>query len=78
MYWDMMGGWGWLGAAIAVALLVLIVAAVIWLVRDLGAPRGRRRPGRDAIAELEMRYARGEVDRDPYLAIRRDLEQDDS
>lgn len=75
MGWDMMGGWGWLGALLGIALLVLIVVGIVWLVRDLGRD-DRRVPKHSAIAEVELRYARGEVDRETYLAIRRDLGAD--
>lgn len=75
--YDMVGGWNWLGALLAMALVVLIVVGITWLVRQLGTEGGRRRPERSAIAELELRYARGEVDRETYIAIRRDLEEDD-
>lgn len=77
MGYDMMGGWNWLGVLLGIALVVLIVVAIAWLVRQLGAEGGRRRPERSSIAELELRYARGEVDRGTYVAIRRDLEADD-
>lgn len=76
MGWDMMGGWGWLSALIATALVVLIVVALVWLVRAVGEGWPSRSSKRGAIEELDLRYARGEVDRETYLAIRRDLEAD--
>lgn len=79
--WDMThcwGGYGWLAALLWIVLVALIVVGIVWLVRELGDAREReRRPRRrSAVAELEVRYARGEVDRETYLAIRRDLEAD--
>lgn len=56
--YDMMGSWNWLGVLLGIALVVLIVVAIAWLVRQLGAEGGRRRPERPSIAELELRYAR--------------------
>lgn len=76
MGYDMMGGWNWLGVLLGIALVVLIVVGIVWLAGQLGHEGVRRRPERSAIAELELRYARGEVDRETYLAIRRDLEAD--
>lgn len=76
MGWEMMGGWGWLSALIAIALVVLIVVALLWLVRALGEGPRSTSSKRGAIDELQLRYARGEVDRETYLAIRRDLEAD--
>ena len=82
MDWGSMGGFMWVGiliwAVLGVALIVLAVVGLAWLVRQLGRDeRGRRRlADRTAIKELELRYARGDVDRDTYRAIREDLERD--
>jgi putative membrane protein len=74
-----MGGWmggamglcGFLWLVIGVAALIAIVLAALWLARRVGGdPAGS---GSGALAELERRYARGEVDRDAYLQMRRDL-----
>lgn len=81
MDWNMMGGvmsagvfiWWILG----IALIVLVVAGIVLLARRLGREGSYQKPGRSAIAELELRYARGEVDRETYVAIRRDLEAND-
>lgn len=76
-----MGGFMWAGmlisAILGIALIILVVAGIVWVVRQLGRDGDRRRPGRSALTELELRYARGEIDRDAYLAIRQDLEADD-
>lgn len=66
---------GWLGLLLGVAALVLIVFAAVWLVRQLIAGA---RPVDAAVAsvplgELDRRYARGEIDRETYLSVRRDL-----
>lgn len=81
MDWGAMGGFMWVAMLIwvilGVALVVLVIVGVVWLVRQLAqGGQGRRRlPGRTAIEELEQRYARGEVDRETFLAIREDLER---
>lgn len=76
-----MGGFMWaamlISGILGLALIILVVGGIVWLVRQLGRQDGRGRRDRSAIAELELRYARGEVDRETYLAIRRDLEADD-
>lgn len=82
MDWSTMGGLMWAGMLISgilgLALIVLVVVGIVWLVRQLGHDGSRRWPERSAIAALELRYARGEVDRETYLAIRHDLEADDA
>ncbi|MCX7624478.1 MAG: hypothetical protein RMK01_01680 [Thermomicrobium sp.] len=69
------GEWFWFGllqTVIGVALLVALVALVVWLVRRTArtTPRATSR----ARAILDERYARGELTREQYLEIRRDLE----
>jgi putative membrane protein len=57
--------------------LVLVVLGIIWLVRHLGAgsPGANGGPNRLALDELEMRYARGEIDRSTYLQMQDDLKR---
>lgn len=66
---------GWLGLLLGVAALVLLVLAAVWLVRQLTAG-GRPKDAVSApvpLAELDRRYARGEIDRETYLSVRKDL-----
>ncbi|MBA3851992.1 MAG: SHOCT domain-containing protein [Chloroflexi bacterium] len=78
----MMGGLMGVGmliwAILALALVALVIVAIVWLVRQLGRDGQQRRSERSAIAELELRYARGEIEREAYLAVRRDLEATES
>ncbi len=72
----MMGSWGggWMpfGGISSLVILILVVAAVVWIVRSMARPgeQGRRSSGLDV---LEERYARGEIERDEYLRRRRDV-----
>ncbi|MDK3256642.1 SHOCT domain-containing protein [Blastococcus capsensis] len=70
MMMGMMGGWMLLWALVGLALLVAGVLAAIWLVKH-------RSPARDAgpASEevLRRRYAAGEIDREDYLRMQRDL-----
>jgi putative membrane protein len=61
---------GWL------LILVLIIAAVAWVVRsatygDIHPSRADRRSS--GLDVLEERYARGEINRDEYLQKKRDI-----
>jgi putative membrane protein len=70
-------GWGggmWLGPLFMIALLVLLIAAIVALVRWMGGGSGdsggRVRTARDI---LDERYARGEIDREEYQRRRDDI-----
>jgi putative membrane protein len=68
-------GLGWLHGLFWLLIVVAIVAGVFLVVRlVLEQPRGRGGSGHSAaLAELDLRYARGEVDRADYLQRRADL-----
>jgi len=73
-------GLGWLHGLFWLLIVVAIVAGVFLIVRlVLGQPRSRAGwPGHTAtsnaaLVELDLRYARGEVDRAEYLQRRADL-----
>lgn len=73
---QMMPGWGWmmgmmlLWGLVLLVLAVLAVIGIVWFVRNLPT---RSRDVHQARAELDLRYARGEIGRDDYLQRRADL-----
>ena len=67
--------WGMWGIGMMLMMLVfwgLVIAAVVLGVRWLVA-RGREGGGDAALDILRQRYARGEIDREEFLARKRDL-----
>ncbi len=67
------GGWIF-GPFMMILFLALIVAAVVFLVRWLTSSNGRPPASRsDALAILQERFARGEIDKDEYDERRRIL-----
>ena len=68
--WD--GGWGWGGWLVMTISMLLfwgaLIALAVWAIRQLAAPRDRDRGERpaSALAILEERYARGEIDREEF------------
>lgn len=72
--WGMMGPAMILGVALVLVLLVLGVAAVVWLVTQLRGSAGQPRAGR-AREALDGRYAAGDITREEYLRARGDLDQ---
>lgn len=66
-----MMGWGYgfgmiFGPILWILVLGLVVAGVIWIVRGTGQPPAK--DGSNAMAELDMRLARGEIDAEDYAA----------
>lgn len=67
-----MNGWGYgvgmmFGPILWIIVLGLVAAGVVWFVRNMdrhGSHRGRS----DALRELDLRLARGEIDADEYTA----------
>lgn len=76
-----MGGFMWVcmlvWAVLGIALIVLVILGAVWLARRLGRDqRGQRLPTDSrALEELELRYARGEVERETFLKMREDIER---
>jgi putative membrane protein len=75
----MMGGWGggWLGmviwAVFWILILIVIVLAIKRLLQNNGGG-GRRATGDSrAMDILKERFARGEIDRDQFESMKRDL-----
>ena len=67
----MMDGWmgfGWLGSLV---LLLLVVALVVWLVRVMFPQGGREE---DALEVAKRRYAAGEIDKQQFELLKRDLQ----
>ncbi len=75
--WGMMGPFGWI---VSLLLLVLVVLGIVWLWRALERGRGPEdgagvRPGirREPLDIARERYAKGEISREEYEQIKRDL-----
>lgn len=77
---DGMGWWMVFSGGLWVLLLILIVFAVIAFTRSTGDRPGRseQERGDSALAITRERYARGEISRDEFEQLRRDLSQEDS
>ena len=80
MMWNGVGGaFMLIWMVFGLLVLVLIVVGIVWLVRrtaDGSRPQQHWQPPAHGSAreELDRRYARGEISREEYLAIRADLE----
>lgn len=75
--WDMHDGWGWwmlFGWVWMVVLWGVIIWAVVTLINRIGG-RDDRRGRSSAMDILEERFARGEIDRQQFEAMREALER---
>ena len=71
----------WVGGLFALLIVVALVIGVILVVRQVlerphvlpGPPPMPPAPPNRAVEELDMRYARGEIDRNEYMQRRNDL-----
>jgi putative membrane protein len=76
----MMFGFGIVGILLMLLFWGGLIFGAVWLVRAVFKPGSQSRPsarlesGRNARDILDQRYARGELTRDQYEGIRRDLE----
>lgn len=76
MMWDGFGGmgWGWIGFGIVhmllfwVVLILAIVALLKWLAGSSGSASGGR-----ALEILKERYAKGELTREQFEQMKREL-----
>lgn len=57
-----MAGWMLVWLLVGIAVFALVVAGTIWLVRNMTGPKRTD----DALRELDMRYARGELTSEEY------------
>ena len=72
-------GFGWLWMLGFMLLVVGIVVLIAWLVgRNAHAsqPTATRPAGQEAVEALQLRFARGEISRDEYLAVKQALEME--
>ena len=73
MWWEYQSGMGWwmLWEGILVVLLAAVIGLAAWAALAW-RPRNERRE-RTALAAAEQRYARGDIARDEFERVRRDL-----
>ena len=75
-----MSGWGYgmgmmFGPILWIVVLGLMIAGVIWFVRSTEQD-SKKKGISDALGELDMRFAKGEIDADDYTARKKLLSGD--
>jgi putative membrane protein len=71
-YGHMMNYWG-AGIVVWLLLLVLVVLLVYFLIRNQGAGGSRPTPGETPLDILKKRYARGEITKEQFDEMKKDL-----
>ena len=78
----MMGGWGmgWFGMIFMLFFWVLIIAGIVFLIRWLAQNTGSRNradacAGSQAMDTLKVRFAKGEITRDEFESMKKDILQ---
>ncbi len=68
------GMMGWAGHAVGISLLFVLVVAVIYIARSLGRLAASQRKREETPLDiLKKRYARGEINKEEYDGIKKDL-----
>ncbi len=69
-------GFGGIGAIGMILFWIAVIAGIVWLVRTMGGSNTQFQmpSGLNARDILDQRYARGELDRDEYDAMKQDLQ----
>ncbi len=73
--WDGMGDWGMMifGPLMMITFIAVTVIVVVLVVRWLGGTQGSGAGHNQARNVLDERYAKGAIDREDYLARKKDL-----
>lgn len=63
----------WIGAGFRLLFLAAVVTGIIYLVRYFGSQGWRGHRGDSALEILQKRYARGEISKEEYEEMKRNL-----
>jgi putative membrane protein len=66
----LMGGWGWMGLGAILFIILIVIGIYLFL---SGYVRPRRVEGNRALAIARERYARGEITKEEYDELYRNL-----
>lgn len=80
MWGWMMGDWGmgWFGMIFMLLFWVLVIAGIVFLIRSLVQSKGGRDrsdvgTGSQAMDILKQRYARGEISKDEFESMKKEI-----
>lgn len=67
-----MGGFGWIGILFTLIFLALVAWFIVWLVKRTSGP-GLSYQTQTSVNTAKERYARGEISREEFEQIKKDL-----
>lgn len=77
--YDNYGNWtgsalGWFGGGVMMIVFwVLLIALIVWIVREAGGRHSQPHSGSQALAILKERYAKGEIDKEEFESKKKDI-----
>lgn len=71
---DRMDGWGWAPMVIGVLFFAALIGLIVWLIISARKPGQMLAAAGSARSLLDERYAKGEIEREDYLARKADLD----
>jgi len=73
-YYGMMGGFGWIGMIINFLILIGIIVLIVWAVERFFGGLNQSSKSQTPREILQTRYARGEITREQYQQMMKDIE----
>ncbi|MFH1651357.1 MAG: SHOCT domain-containing protein [Chloroflexota bacterium] len=73
MFWGDGMGWWLFGGISMVVFWGAVIFLVVWVVRKLAQPADGRKDNRSALDIARERYARGEISREEFEQLKKDL-----
>jgi putative membrane protein len=73
-YYGMMGyGWGWGGMVLGLLFFIALIVLVVFAIRATIRLGPAKRDTENALEILKRRYARGEINKNDFEAMKKDL-----
>ena len=72
-YYGMMGGFGWIGMIFNLVILIGIVVLIVWAFNRFSSGWNQSTKNQSPREILQARYARGEITREQYQQMMKDL-----
>lgn len=74
-YYGDMFGWGLGGGIMMIIFWAVIILSIVWIVKEVGGRNNsdKTHRGKSAIEILEERYAKGEITKEQFESMKKDI-----